>query len=84
MAWQSVDELLAISTKKGISPIRVMELIHDGKLPDIKPPCKRKIGDFVNAIKTLRALAANVPIPHYLFASRADVICVNREKGHPR
>ncbi len=43
-----------------LSPLEVVERIHDGKLADIKPPVKRKIGSFVQAMKKLRKLATDV------------------------
>ncbi|KAF8349154.1 P-loop containing nucleoside triphosphate hydrolase protein [Amanita rubescens] len=52
--------LLEIASKaeiSGVSHLEVLERIYDGKIPDIKPPVKRKINSFVNTIRTLRDLA---------------------------
>jgi DNA helicase II / ATP-dependent DNA helicase PcrA len=59
-SYQAVAELFARASKAEISPLQLVEKIHDGKVPDIKPPVKRKIGPFVIAIRRLRALAQGV------------------------
>ena len=46
-----------VAGRKGISPLEVARRIYEGRIPDIKPPVKRKIGDFIIAIKVLRKLA---------------------------
>lgn len=55
-----MSEIIAAATKKKISPLELVERIYDGKMPDIKPPIKRKVGDFALTIKTLRKAAKEV------------------------
>ena len=43
-----------------MSPLEVAERIYEGRMPDIKPPVKRKIGDLILALKVLRKLASEV------------------------
>ena len=54
---QSVTEILAKADKLSKSPLELIECIYDGRIPDIKPPVKRKIPTFVEAIRALRNMA---------------------------
>ena len=40
--------------------MQVVERIVDGKIPDIKPPVKRKLASFVGIIRDLRKFANEV------------------------
>lgn len=40
----------------------VVQRIYDGKIPDTKPPVKKKLADFVEAIRLLRERAEQVRI----------------------
>ena len=55
-----MSEVLAVATKKKLSPLEVVERIYDGKMPDIKPPIKKKVAEFALTIKTLRKAAKEV------------------------
>ncbi|KAF7791687.1 hypothetical protein EIP86_002710 [Pleurotus ostreatoroseus] len=54
-----ITELIARASKLQISPLEVVEQIYDGKIPDIKPPVKRKVTSFVQTIRTLRKMATD-------------------------
>ena len=54
---QTIVELIARAAKLKQSPLEVVERIHDGRIADIKPPIKRKIAPFVEAIRALRSMA---------------------------
>ncbi|KAF8627011.1 hypothetical protein AX15_004594 [Amanita polypyramis BW_CC] len=51
--------LLEVASKaefSRVSHLEILERIHDGKIPDIKPPVKRKITSFISTIRILRDL----------------------------
>ena len=68
-AWlyisQSVAEIVARAEKAKCSPLELVEQIHDSKIPDIKPPIKRKIGSFVTTIRSLRKYDSEVEPPSW-------------------
>ncbi len=53
-------ELLHLAEQLKISPLTVVERIVDGKIPDIKPPVKKKLGHFVGVIRDMRKFANEV------------------------
>ena len=59
---QSIAQIIAKAEKDEISPLDVAERICDGQMPDIKPPVKRKLGQYVKIVRGLRehANAVNV------------------------
>lgn len=57
---KTIAELLTVAGKRGSSPLEVVERIHEGRIPDIKPPIKRKIVEFVHVLRDLRKLALKV------------------------
>ncbi|OBZ72374.1 ATP-dependent DNA helicase PcrA [Grifola frondosa] len=63
---KTVSELLLRAEELKLSPVEVTERIYDGKVPDIKPPVKRKLGPFVEALRTLRKLANEGTAPSKL------------------
>lgn len=48
------------ANKLQLSPLEVAERIHDGSIPDIKPPVKKKVAPFVEIVRALRKMAAGV------------------------
>ncbi|KAH8099919.1 UvrD-helicase-domain-containing protein, partial [Cristinia sonorae] len=54
---KTVEQILAKAKQMKISPMEVVIRIHEGKIPDTKPPLKRKVTDFVDAIRLLRERA---------------------------
>ncbi|KAA1467450.1 UvrD-helicase-domain-containing protein [Dentipellis sp. KUC8613] len=54
---KSVSQILQRAEKDKISALDLVERIHDGKVPDIKPPLKRKVATFISTIRTVRNLA---------------------------
>ncbi|KAI0342822.1 UvrD-helicase-domain-containing protein [Trametopsis cervina] len=71
---KSVAEILSKASRLGITPLDVVERIHDGKIPDIKPPLKRKIVRFVHTTKTLRKLAKEEEAPASLLRRLLELI----------
>ncbi|KAK7463908.1 ATP-dependent DNA helicase srs2 [Stygiomarasmius scandens] len=71
---KTLSELLSRSDKSKISPLDLIEKIHDGKTPDIKPPVKRKLQSFVTHIRLLRKLANEGASPAELIRRLVDVI----------
>ena len=55
-----MKEILTTAERLGLSPLEVVERIHDRKIPDIKPPLKRKTAQFVAAVRSLRELVKAV------------------------
>ncbi|KAK2460322.1 hypothetical protein APHAL10511_007711 [Amanita phalloides] len=56
-------EVASKAEQSGMSHLGILEHIHDGKIPDIKPPAKRKIGPFIDTIRILRELVQNGTSP---------------------
>ncbi|GJE88670.1 UvrD-helicase-domain-containing protein [Phanerochaete sordida] len=54
---KSVAELLAAAARRGCAPLALVEGICAGRVPDIRPPVRRKVGEFVAIVKELRELA---------------------------
>lgn len=54
---QTTTELLTKAELMNISPMEVAQRIYDGRIPDIKPPIKRKLKSFMEPIRTLRDLS---------------------------
>lgn len=49
--------------------LTIVEKIHDGRTPDIKPAVKRKLVSFVTTIRKLRVMAVEVGArPFYIRA----------------
>ncbi|KAF5367496.1 hypothetical protein D9758_003744 [Tetrapyrgos nigripes] len=71
---KTLAELLARSEKAKISVLELVEKIHEGKTPDIKPPVKRKLASFVTNIRLLRKLANEDNCPADLIRRLVEVI----------
>lgn len=76
---KTVAEILTTAGRKGLSPLEVVERIYEGRMPDIKPPVKRKVADFVLAVKVLRKLALEVcrvicPASARVFCAKSDIL----------
>ncbi|EMD33499.1 hypothetical protein CERSUDRAFT_57154, partial [Gelatoporia subvermispora B] len=54
---KTISEILKQAERRRISPVALVEGIYDGRIPDIKPAVKGKLGSFVLAIRTLRSQA---------------------------
>ncbi|EIN10179.1 UvrD-helicase-domain-containing protein, partial [Punctularia strigosozonata HHB-11173 SS5] len=70
---KTVAELILRASRLNISPLQLLEKIHDGRTPDIKPPVKRKIGAFVTAIRRLRESAQQGASPADLIRQLLDL-----------
>ena len=57
---QTLTEILARATNLNCPPLSVVESIYDGKIPDVKPPVKKKLKAFIEPLRTLRKLAEEV------------------------
>ncbi|TCD65239.1 hypothetical protein EIP91_002947 [Steccherinum ochraceum] len=71
---KTVEQILARATELRISPMEVVQRIHEGKMPDTKPPVKRKVGDFVDAIRLLRERAEQHCSPSILIPKLVQII----------
>ncbi|KAL0954493.1 hypothetical protein HGRIS_003461 [Hohenbuehelia grisea] len=60
---KTVAEIFVRADKTKSTPLEVIEKICDGRMPDIKPPVKRKVASFVAAIRSLRKLASEGSSP---------------------
>ena len=63
---QTLTEIATQAEKLKISQLELVERIHDNKVSDIKPPIKRKLTSFVQAIRKLRSLDNDVISAVYL------------------
>lgn len=59
---QSLAEIASQAEKLKVSQLQLVEKIIEGKIPDIKPPIKKKLVSFVKTIKALRKLDEEVDI----------------------
>ncbi|TFK81255.1 UvrD-helicase-domain-containing protein [Polyporus arcularius HHB13444] len=71
---KTVAELLHRAEQLKISPLTVVERIVDGKIPDIKPPVKKKLGHFVGVIRDMRKFANEGMSPSKLIQSFLELI----------
>ncbi|KAF5391670.1 hypothetical protein D9757_002375 [Collybiopsis confluens] len=71
---KTVAELLSRVAQSNRPVMELVEKIHDGATPDIKPAVKRKLGSFVTAIRTLRSLASANASPSDLIRRLVDLI----------
>lgn len=42
------------------SPVSVVERIWDGRIPDVKPPVRKKLKSFVESLRVLKKYAVEV------------------------
>ncbi|KAI8980111.1 UvrD-helicase-domain-containing protein [Trametes punicea] len=71
---KTVNEILLRAEELKISPLQVVERIVDGRIPDIKPPAKRKLAPFVETIRILRKHANDGIAPSKLINALVDSI----------
>ncbi|KAF5359087.1 hypothetical protein D9756_003438 [Leucocoprinus leucothites] len=62
-ALKTLDNLASRAQGNKSSMLKVVERICDNRIPDIKPPIKRKLADFVKAMQKLRKLASEGKSP---------------------
>ncbi|KAI0368645.1 UvrD-helicase-domain-containing protein [Pilatotrama ljubarskyi] len=70
---KTVNEINLRAEQLNISPMEVVERVVDGKIPDIKPPVKKKLAPFVETIRILRKHANSAP-PSKLINALVDSI----------
>ncbi|KAI0775289.1 UvrD-helicase-domain-containing protein [Trametes elegans] len=71
---KTVHEITLRAEQLKISPMQVVERIIDGKIPDIKPPVKKKLASFVQIIRTLRKHANEGIAPSKLINAVVDTV----------
>ncbi|KAF8149889.1 P-loop containing nucleoside triphosphate hydrolase protein [Crassisporium funariophilum] len=71
---KTLAELAAQAERLNISQLEVVEKIHDNRIPDIKPPIRRKLASFVQTIRTLRRLVAECTPPSELIHRLVEMI----------
>ncbi|TFK40400.1 P-loop containing nucleoside triphosphate hydrolase protein [Crucibulum laeve] len=71
---KTLAEFVSRAEKMQISQLQVAEKIHDGKIPDIKPPVKRKLDSFVKTIKILRTLTEKGTSPAELIRRLLELL----------
>ena len=59
---QTLADILARATKLDTSPVSVVEQIWDGKIPDVKPPVRKKLKNFVEPLRVLKKRAVDVSV----------------------
>ncbi|KAH9945389.1 UvrD-helicase-domain-containing protein [Epithele typhae] len=78
---KTVAVLLHQAEQLNTTPLDVVQRIIDGKIPDIKPPVKRKLGEFIGIIRDLRTYANQGMAPSKLIQALLDFI---KYKDHLR
>ncbi|KAI9057301.1 P-loop containing nucleoside triphosphate hydrolase protein [Trametes sanguinea] len=71
---KTVNEISMRAQELKISPLLVVERIVDGKIPDIKPPVKKKLASFVHTIRILRKHANDGVAPSKLINALVESI----------
>ncbi|KAI0749394.1 P-loop containing nucleoside triphosphate hydrolase protein [Daedaleopsis nitida] len=71
---KTVAELLHRAEQLKISPLHVVERIVEGRIPDIKPPVKKKLANFAGVIRDLRKFANEGMAPSKLIQSLLELI----------
>jgi DNA helicase-2/ATP-dependent DNA helicase PcrA len=68
--YKTLIEISSTAEKQNLSMLSLVEKICDNRTPDIKPPVKRKLGNFIKVIQKLKMLASEVNFrPRYDFVS---------------
>lgn len=76
LSFQTIAELLHRAEQLKISPLQVVERIVDGNIPDIKPPVKKKLCNFVGVIRDMRRFANEVGFQSsYAVVTSSDLCC---------
>ncbi|CDO74962.1 hypothetical protein BN946_scf184945.g34 [Trametes cinnabarina] len=71
---KTINEITLRAQQLKISPLKVVERIVDGKIPDTKPPVKKKLASFVHTIRILRRHANGGIAPSKLINALVDSI----------
>ncbi|KAF9485206.1 P-loop containing nucleoside triphosphate hydrolase protein [Pholiota conissans] len=71
---KTLAELSAQAENLKISQLCLVEKIHDNKVPDVKPPVKRKIVSFIKIIRSLRELDKQNTPPSDMIRKLVDVL----------
>ncbi|TBU33526.1 P-loop containing nucleoside triphosphate hydrolase protein [Dichomitus squalens] len=71
---KTVAELLHRASQLKLPPLTVVERIVEGKIPDIKPPVKRKLSSFVDTLRDLRRYAHEGMSPTKLITALVDLV----------
>ncbi|KAF8806984.1 UvrD-helicase-domain-containing protein [Phlegmacium glaucopus] len=71
---KTLVEIATQAEKLKISQLELVEKIHDNRISDIKPPIKRKLASFVQAIRKLRSLDKDDTQPSELIRNLLDLI----------
>ncbi|KAI0635844.1 UvrD-helicase-domain-containing protein [Trametes polyzona] len=71
---KTVNEINLRAEQLKISPLQVVERIVDGKIPDIKPPVKKKLAAFIDTLRILRKHANDGIAPSKLIVALVDTI----------
>ncbi|KAG2149079.1 P-loop containing nucleoside triphosphate hydrolase protein, partial [Suillus bovinus] len=71
---KSLGEILSRAQKLGISPLTLVERIHNSIIPDLKPSVKRKVQSFVNVMRSLRSSATDGMEPAQLIGKLVELI----------
>ncbi|KAG1822031.1 P-loop containing nucleoside triphosphate hydrolase protein [Suillus subaureus] len=71
---KSLGEILSRAQKLGISPLTLVERIHDSIIPDLKPSVKRKVQSFVNVMRSLKSSATDGMEPAQLIGKLIELI----------
>ncbi|KAM5530408.1 hypothetical protein V8D89_015919 [Ganoderma adspersum] len=71
---KTIAELLHRAEQLKVPPLTVVERIVDGKIPDIKPPVKKKLASFTDTIRDLRRFANEGMSPTKLITALVDLI----------
>ncbi|TFK75216.1 UvrD-helicase-domain-containing protein [Pluteus cervinus] len=71
---KTLSELALRAERLKLSILEVVERINDGKIPDIKPPVKRKVTNFVQTVRHLRERANKGETPAGLLRLLLELI----------
>ncbi|KAG1762716.1 P-loop containing nucleoside triphosphate hydrolase protein [Suillus occidentalis] len=71
---KSLGEILSRAQTLGISPLTLVERIHDSIIPDLKPSVKRKVQSFVDVMRSLRSSATDGMEPAQLIGKLLERI----------
>ncbi|PPR00783.1 hypothetical protein CVT24_000748 [Panaeolus cyanescens] len=75
MGDKTLEAIAARAESLNISHLEVVERIHDGRIPDLKPAIKRKVVPFVKVIRTLRQMNEQNTTPADMLRKLLALIC---------
>ncbi|EKM83172.1 hypothetical protein AGABI1DRAFT_104902 [Agaricus bisporus var. burnettii JB137-S8] len=71
---KTLDGLSSVAQSKNLSTLALVQNICDNRIPDLKPPIKRKLGNFIKVIQKLKIFASEGMSPPDLLHQLLELV----------